>query len=189
MKNTKRSAHYVDNSKLLQVLTEYRKDCNKSKRNKLEKPAIPEFFGECIMKIAEHLSYKPNFINYSFREEMISDGIENCLMYFENFDPKRGKNPFAYFTQIVFYAFLRRIAKEQKETYVKYKMLAQSQYLREITTEDIELLSEDPSAKMLKGGVLYDNIESFIDAFEKKRQVKKTKSAPKKKRGVEHFTD
>jgi hypothetical protein len=74
------------------------------------------------LDIATHLSYRPNFINYPYREEMISDGIENCVMYASNFNPEKSKNPFSYFTQIIYYAFLRRIQKEKKQSYVKYKM-------------------------------------------------------------------
>ena len=66
-----------------------------------------------VFKIANGLSYRPNFINYTYRQEMISDGIENCLQYIHNFDPEKSKNPFAYFTQIIYYAFIRRIQKEK----------------------------------------------------------------------------
>ena len=85
------------------------------------RPRVPTYVGECIMKIATHLSHKPNFINYTFREDMICDGIENCLQYIDNFNPDKSSNPFAYFTQIIYYAFLRRIAKEKKLLYIKYK--------------------------------------------------------------------
>jgi len=75
------------------------------------KPQISKYLGSCILKIANHLSYRPNFINYTYREEMISDGIENCLQYIDKFDPEKSKNPFAYFTQIIYFAFIRRITK------------------------------------------------------------------------------
>ena len=84
------------------------------------------------MQIAVHLSYKSNFINYGFREDMISDGIENCIQYIHNFDPDKSKNPFAYFTQIIYYAFLRRIQKEKKSLYVKYKSLENSQIMDDL---------------------------------------------------------
>jgi hypothetical protein len=87
-----------------------------------KRPPVTEYIGECFFKIAEHLSYRPNFINYHYREEMIGDGIENCLMYCHNFDPNKSKNPFSYFTQIIYYAFLRRIQKEKKQNYIKYKL-------------------------------------------------------------------
>ena len=78
-----------------------------------EPPQITNYLGECILKIANHLSYRPNFIKYTYREEMISDGIENCLQYIDRFDPAKSSNPFAYFTQIIYYAFVRRITKER----------------------------------------------------------------------------
>ena len=79
---------------------------------------------ECFLKIAQHLSYRPNFINYTYKHDMISDGIENCLMYLHNFNPEKSKNPFAYFTQIIYYAFLRRIQKEKKQTELKQKLIS-----------------------------------------------------------------
>jgi hypothetical protein len=112
--------NYINNPDFLQALVDYKE----KKRVNPDEP-IPNYIGECFMKIAEGLSHKPNFINYTYRDEMIGDGIENCLMYFENFDPERSKNPFAYFTQIIYFAFLRRIAKEKKQTYVKYKATEQ----------------------------------------------------------------
>lgn len=116
-------AHYVDNKEFLAALIEYRNKCKEAKANGKPKPQVSNYIGECILKIANHLSYKPNFINYSYREEMISDGIENCLQYIDNFNPDKSNNPFAYFTQIIYYAFLRRITKEKKQTYIRGKMI------------------------------------------------------------------
>jgi hypothetical protein len=117
--------HYVNNADFLAALIDYKTKCDEASANKKPEPNIPDYIGECFLKIAEHLSRKPNFISYSFRDEMICDGIENCLMYFRNFDPSKSKNPFAYFTQIIYYAFLRRISKEKKQLYVKYKATEQ----------------------------------------------------------------
>ncbi len=91
-------------------------------------PPVTNYIGECFLKIATHLSYRPNFINYTYRDEMISDGIENCLQYVKNFNPEKSKNPFAYFTQIIYYAFLRRIAKEKKQSHIKNKMIEREAY-------------------------------------------------------------
>ena len=118
---TKATKHYVNNADFLAALIEYKKACDEAKKKNKPDPQIPNYIGECFLKIADHLSRKPNFISYSFRDEMIADGIENCLMYFRNFDPEKSKNPFAYFTQIIYYAFLRRIMKEKKQLYVKYR--------------------------------------------------------------------
>ena len=117
--------HYVNNADFLAALIKYKDDCEQAKINSTQDPKIPDYIGECFLKIAEHLSRKPNFISYTYRDEMISDGVENCLMYFRNFDPAKSKNPFAYFTQIIYYAFLRRIMREKKQLYVKYKATQQ----------------------------------------------------------------
>jgi len=112
--------HYINNQDFLKALVDYKTQCVEAEMTNKPKPKIPNYIGECWMKIAEGLSHKPNFINYTYRDEMVSDGIENCLMYFENFDPSKSNNPFAYFTQIIYFAFLRRIQKEKKQLYVKY---------------------------------------------------------------------
>jgi hypothetical protein len=114
---------YVDNKEFLAAMVERRKLIAKAEAEGKPKPQVSHYIGECILKIATHLSYKPNFLNYSYRDEMISDGIENCLQYIDNFDPEKSNNPFSYFTQIIYYAFLRRIAKEKKQTYIKGKMI------------------------------------------------------------------
>ena len=115
--------HYVDNKKFLEAMVIYRDKVNSAKENNRKKPDVTNYIGECFLKIANHLSYRPNFINYTYRDDMISDGIENCLQYMNNFDPNKSTNPFAYFTQIIYYAFIRRIQKEKKQTLVKQKMI------------------------------------------------------------------
>jgi len=144
MTKRKRSEHYVNNKEFLAALIEYRtqvevsyrkkfgkilSEQDKSERSKKwdTKPPIPRYIGECFLKIANHLSFKPNFINYMFKEDMISDGIENCVQYIDNFDPNRG-NPFAYFTQIIYYAFLRRIQREKRQLDIKNKIIERSGY-------------------------------------------------------------
>src|SRR6056300_878763 len=115
--------HYVNNKEFLEAMTAYKKAVDKAKRQKKDKPLVTDYIGSCFLKIANHLSYRPNFINYTFRDDMISDGIENCLQYLDNFNPEKSNNPFAYFTQIIYYAFLRRIAKEKKQTYIRGKLI------------------------------------------------------------------
>src|SRR5210317_346665 len=117
--------HYVNNKEFLEAMKAYKKEVNKAKREKREKPLVTDYIGSCFLKIANHLSYRPNFINYTFRDDMISDGIENCLQYLKNFNPAKSNNPFAYFTQIIYYAFIRRIQKEKKQTNIKYRMIEQ----------------------------------------------------------------
>ncbi len=124
----KTNTHYVDNKKFLEALKEWREKCEDAEQAGDEKPLISNYIGECFLKIANGLSYKPNFINYTYRQEMISDGIENCLQYIHNFNPEKSKNPFAYFTQIIYYAFIRRIQKEKKQTHVKNKLIEKQNY-------------------------------------------------------------
>ena len=120
----KNKPHYVDNKKFLQAMIEYRDKCKKAEEKNRKNPDVPNYIGQCFLKIANHLSYRPNFINYTYRDDMISDGIENCLQYMNNFDPEKSDNPFAYFTQIIYYAFIRRIQKEKKQMQVKAKIIA-----------------------------------------------------------------
>ena len=122
----KKSEHYVNNKELLEALIVYREKVAIAKEKGLPKPRITNYLGSCFLKIATHLSYKPNFVNYMFRDDMISDGIENCVQYIDNFDPAKSRNPFAYFTQIVYYAFLRRIAKEKRQMDIKDKIIEKS---------------------------------------------------------------
>ena len=122
----KKSEHYVNNKQLLEALIVYRAKVATAKENDLPKPRITNYLGECFLKIATHLSYKPNFVNYMFREDMISDGIENCVQYIHNFDPEKSRNPFAYFTQIIHYAFLRRIQKEKRQMDIRAKIIERS---------------------------------------------------------------
>jgi hypothetical protein len=169
--------HYINNPDFLQALIDYKTAQKENKKNNLPPPPIPNYIGECFMKIAEGLSHKPNFINYTYRDEMMADGIENCLMYFDNFNPDKSKNPFAYFTQIIYYAFLRRIQKEKKQTYVKYKATEQMGIL-----DEMELMEfDDGTSKQFE---LYDNIAEFIETYEDAREKKKEVKKPK---GIEKF--
>jgi hypothetical protein len=122
------SNHYVNNADFLTAIKEYKQKVNEAEEVGGPRPRVSDYIGECILKIATHLSYKPNFISYTYRDEMISDGIENCLMYINNFDPDKSSNPFAYFTQIIYYAFIRRIQKEKKQTLVKGKIIMEMPY-------------------------------------------------------------
>lgn len=120
--------HYVNNKEFLAAMVEYKDKCNKAEARGRKQPPVTNYIGECFLKIANHLSYRPNFINYTFRDDMISDGIENCLQYLGNFNPEKSNNPFAYFTQIIYYAFVRRIQKEKKQTTIKHKLIMDANY-------------------------------------------------------------
>ena len=178
--------HYVDNEKFLIVMGEYRGEYLKSVNDGEErKHQLPDYAGECFLKIAERLSHRPNFINYAFREEMVSDGIENCVMYASNFNPEKSKNPFAYFTQIIYYAFLRRIEKEKKQLYIKYKQMDEYNSIED--NSDMENMTAGEQSGIAAGATLMTvdkraNIYDFIYQFEeKKRAKKKPKVVTKKK--------
>lgn len=160
----KQPAHYVNNKQFFEALVEYRNQVEDAKKNGLPKPQVSNYIGECFLKIATHLSYKANFINYTFKDDMISDGIENCLTAVEKFDPSRSTNPFAYYTQIIYFAFVRRIQKEKKQQATKYKLLenididqlvAQSEDGDELVTHLMEMARKqmdtvDPERRNIK---------------------------------------
>ena len=179
--NTKAKAnHYVDNTLFLDEMLKFRNSVIESKLNNTERPQVPNYVGECFLKIAEHLSYKPNFINYTFREEMISDGIENCLQYIDNFDPEKSRNPFAYFTQIIYFAFLRRIQKEKKQLYVKYKSLERSGMMEGIMAQQAPGGGDEFRLAKYNDSI-YSNLYYFIEEFEAKATANNKKAAAKKK--------
>ena len=130
------SEHYVNNKEFLEALVVFKAKCLAAKEAGEQRPQISNYIGECFLKIATHLSYKPNFVNYMFREDMICDGIENCVQYIENFNPEKSKNHFSYFTQIIYYAFLRRIQKEKRQLEIKNKILDKSGYEVAFHTDD-----------------------------------------------------
>ena len=172
----RKKQHYVDNEKFLVVMRDYREEYLRAKDNDLESPIIPDYAGECFLKIAERLSHRPNFINYAFREEMVSDGIENCVMYASNFNPEKSSNPFAYFTQIIYYAFLRRIEKEKKQLYIKYKTMDEYNSIEDHV--DMGEMGGNEASSIASGTspMTADkraNIYDFIHTFEEKKRKKK----------------
>ncbi len=153
----KKSEHYVNNKEFLEALIVYRTKIEEAKLKDLPKPRITNYLGECFLKIATHLSYKPNFVNYMFREEMISDGIENCIQYIHNFDPNKSSNPFAYFTQIIHYAFLRRIQKEKKQLEIKTKIIEKSGYDEVMVVDDSFMSSSSSNYNTIKDNIQQKN--------------------------------
>ena len=151
----KKSEHYVNNKELLEALIVYRAKVAHAKENDLPKPRITNYLGECFLKIATHLSYKPNFVNYMFRDDMISDGIENCVQYIHNFDPEKSKNPFAYFTQIIHYAFLRRIQKEKKQLDIKTKIIERTGFDEVMKVDDNSLSGDSSEYNTIKDNIRY----------------------------------
>tara|TARA_R100000231_G_scaffold92621_1_gene69633 strand:- start:139 stop:723 length:585 start_codon:yes stop_codon:yes gene_type:complete len=180
----KKSEHYVDNKKLYAEMVEYLNSVKEAEESGADKPRIPEYIGECLLKISNRLSTRPNFINYTYRDEMISDGIENCVNYIGNFNPEKSTNPFAYFTQIIYFAFLRRIQREKKQLYIKHKSLERSIVFDELATHTDGVSQGDQGA--------YINLDTpymtdFVQNFEKKEAEKK--ELRKKKKGLENFVE
>ncbi len=174
----KKSVHYVDNKKFLRAMIEWKEKCAMAEEADDPKPPLTNYIGECFLKIATHLSYRPNFINYSYRDEMISDGIQNCLQYAHNFDPEKSKNPFAYFTQIIYYAFIRRIAVEKKQTHVKNMMIEKQSYESFVTMEgDDTVYNID-----LPYDVLLNQLDHNVE-------IRETKKQETKKKGLEIFME
>ena len=165
--------HYVDNSKLYAAMVEYKNSVNENLEKNEPPPRISNYIGESIMKISTHLAFKPNFSNYIFREEMISDGIENCLQYINNFDPNKSKNPFAYFTQIIFFAFIRRIQKEKKYLYTKYAAIGRANITHETSQVQDHDRGRQYNDQIQYGEWSQEQMDTFMSDFEKKIISKK----------------
>lgn len=153
--------NYVNNRQLFEVMKVYVAEVNEAKKNDQSPPLVPKYVGECLLLISQRLANKPNFSGYSYREEMISDGIENSLMYIDNFDPNKSNNPFAYFTQIIKFSFIRRIEKEKKQHYIKIKNLQNFNITDELDGVDN------------KKTELNEITEEFVKNFEKNLSNKK----------------
>lgn len=170
----KKKEHYVNNKEFLQAMISFRDSVMLAEKNGEERPRVTPYIGECLMKIAVHLSHKPNFINYTFKEEMISDGIENCLQYIDNFNPEKSQNPFAYFTQIIYYAFLRRIQKEKKHLYTKYKLTDEVSVMgldRSSQEHDTDTYINSKTSEWSRG-----HVDVFIESFEESKRRKKNRN-------------
>jgi hypothetical protein len=172
MNNKQKKEHYVNNAEFLEGMKAYKKRCRKAKREGKEKPPVDNYLGSCFLKIANHLSYRPNFINYTFKDDMISDGIENCLQYLDNFDPLKSKNPFAYFTQIIFYAFIRRIQKEKKQVTIKHRLIMDN------NLDDMVLQPGD------RGGDYTNQFKEFLQKNIRIEETPKKEKKPRKKKST-----
>ena len=164
----------------------YKRGFDEAKEKGELPPMISEYLGECFMKIAQRLSFRPNFINYAFKDDMISDGIENCIQYIKNFNPEKSSNPFAYFTQIIYYAFIRRIQKEKKQLYIKYKTMESTPSL----SENVELSSNDSDKGYNQETLTADqkaNMYNFIKNFEDAKKAKSVAKKPVKTTNLEYF--
>ena len=190
-KKKKKDNHYIDNERFLQELIEHRKAVFKAKEEGIKPPGATNYIGQCFLDIANNLAKKPNFANYIFKEEMVSDGIENCIMYTTNFDEKKSRNPFAFFTQVIYYAFLRRIQKEKKQLYVKVKCIERSdrtgkfrnRMLEDSKFADAPVRSENPYAHFfsLSDNDLrcFEGMPPIIDESAPKKKTRKRKPSKK----------
>lgn len=172
--------HYVDNKRLYTEMIKYTRAYNEAKEQGREPPKASNYIGECIWLIANRLSTNRNFIGYTYREEMIGDAIENCLRYLHNFNPDKSTNPFAYFTQIMYYAFLRRIEKEKKQSYIKYKTMENS-----ITMNTLVELAPDDMSHF--NAVMMTMDMDKLAVLSEKYDTKQTQKKAKKKKGLEKF--
>lgn len=167
MKQKEKKKPYINNVHLYGVMCSYHAATAKAKAEGLPLPQIPDYVGHCFLLICNKLSGRGNFISYSYRDEMVSDAIENCVAAVDSFDPAKSKNPFAYFTQIAWYAFIRRIAKEKKQTYIKHKNFENNDMLSELSYD-----SHHPGQKNANE-YSDDIIRSFEDKMEKTKKPKK----------------
>ena len=154
MAKRRRSEHYVNNKEFLAAIVAYKLSILEAEKLDQPKPRITNYLGSCFLKIATHLSYKPNFVNYMFKDDMICDGIENCVQYINNFNPEKSSNPFAYFTQIIHYAFLRRIQKEKKQLEIKTKIIEKSGY-SEVFSDDGMMAGSESDYNTIKDNINY----------------------------------
>ena len=172
----RKAVHYVDNKKLLESLIDWRKQIKEATSKKLPRPMLPDFVAECMVKMANRLSQKAGFVNYSYREDMCGDELESCLRYIHNFDPERSTNPFSYITQIIHNAFIRRIQKEQKQLYVKMKIVDQSEFADSYERQDGDNTQYNNSYVTY----LQENKGDVISKFENWKKGKKNKANAKK---------
>ena len=181
----KAKKNYVNNAEFLSAMVEYKTKVKECEECGDPAPRIPNYIGECLYQIANRLSYKPNFINYSYREDMISDGLENAVLCINNFDPEKSKNPFAYFTQVIYFAFIRRIQKEKRQMYVKHKVIENS------VIQGTAVTSSESAGDA--GGPAYidlnnDYMNDFVSNYEKTMEEKRKANAVRaKKKGLENF--
>jgi len=168
---------YINNADFYKALVEYKKACNEAEEAGEEYPVITNYIGKCIFDIANKLKYRYNFINYPFREDMVSDGIENGVMVVRNFDPEKSKNPFAYFTQVIYYAFVRRIQKEKKQLYIKHKVMENSVLHGDAVTQSEQGGSTEAGHIDLTTDYMNDFVSNYEESMEKKKKPKQTKGA------------
>jgi len=120
--------NFIDNKEFYAAFVDFHAKCKEAQDNGEPRPVVTRYIGKCFLDIAEHLSMRPNFSNYMYRQDMVMDAVENCVVYCHRFDPAKSKNPFSYFTQVCWYAFIRRISKEKKQIEICDKIISRSGY-------------------------------------------------------------
>lgn len=182
----KEKPHYVNNADFSQAVVEYVKHVRQEVEKGNPTPIVTDYIAECFLKIAEGLSHKANFVRYTYREEMVMDAVENCLKAIENYNletaTRTGKpNAFAYFTQISWYAFLRRIEKEKRQQDIKMRYLSESG-LSELVTEEIQ---NDEASRQTQAFV--DELRERIDVVkENDKRVKEFATREKRRKRTKH---
>lgn len=176
--------NYVNNPEFLAAIVAYKKLCVEAEDSGDPVPQIPNYLGECVYQISTRLASKPNFSGYSYKDEMISDGLENAIQALGNFDPDKSSNPFAYFTQIIWYAFLRRIDKEKKQLYIKHKVTENS-----VTSGTAVESADDDNGMPSYIDLDNDYMNDFVKNYEKKMEDKKRQQQKRAKKGLEKFID
>jgi hypothetical protein len=165
------NTHYINNADFLAALLDHREKVQTARANATDMPQVSNYLGDCFIKIARHLSYKSNFINYSYKDEMISDAIENCLAVVNNFDPAKSKNPFAYFTQITFFAFVRRIQREKKQMATKFRYIDQLDVNQLVTQEHDNGEFQNQFLEYLKTQMDSYEYEKVVSTITKKTEI------------------
>jgi DNA-directed RNA polymerase specialized sigma24 family protein len=156
-------AHYVNNKALLECIEKYQKQKNEAIQNNTALPKIPEYFGEAIIQIATRFSRRSNFIGYSFRDEMISDAIEHALVAVDKFDANKSSNPFSYITTMVYYSFIRRIAKEKRQSYIRSKLI------QDMPIDSFDIQDHDDDNDFMNNYMAFiQSHQNFDDTQEKK---------------------
>lgn len=153
--------NYIDNKKMLQAFIDYRTKIIEAREKNLPEPRLPDYIGECFYLLAERIASRGNFASYTYIEEMKEDGIESCIIGANNFDPTKTNNPFGYFSKAIWMAFLRRIEKEHKENYIKFKL------------KQIMMISTDENLSVNGGSDDLKIMDTIISNFEEKKRKKK----------------
>jgi len=180
--------HYVNNREFSYAVVDYVTAANTAKVNGEKNPVVPDYIAMCFMKICEGLSHKPNFVRYTYRDEMVMDGVENCLKAIYNYNidtaTRTGKpNAFSYFTQIAYFAFIRRIVKEKKQTDIKFKFMEQANIEDFVASIDVNSPIDQSFLDTLR-----EKISRIKDTDKAIKDFKKEEKE-KKKKGLELFME